>query len=128
MEQLGIDRSHPTADELYAKLRDLLPCISLGTVYRNLELMSREGIVRKISGDKSRFDADTRRHCHMRCMGCGRLVDIDDAVIDGVFDELDLLRVRGGFEGYSLEFTGRCGHCGFREVKANKEKKGGVRC
>jgi Fur family ferric uptake transcriptional regulator len=70
--------THPTADEVYALVRKRLPRISLGTVYRNLDLLAEQNVIRKIefAGNSKRFDGDTRPHQHVRCHKCGRLADI----------------------------------------------------
>jgi len=69
LEELQRTKSHPTADELYRKVRRRLPRISLGTVYRNLELLSRSGLIRKleIGGGKMRFDGIVEPHYHIHC-------------------------------------------------------------
>ena len=48
LEALRGTTSHPTADEVYEMVRRRLPRISLGTVYRNLEILSGEGLVAKL--------------------------------------------------------------------------------
>lgn len=70
--------SHPTADELFHLVRETLPRISLGTVYRNLETLSSCGLIRKLElgGTQKRFDAETYDHCHVRCIRCGRVDDV----------------------------------------------------
>lgn len=77
LEELKKLEIHPTADELYAVVRRRLPRISLGTVYRNLELLSNMGLARKLktSGRKFRFDGDVDQHCHIHCVRCGRVDD-----------------------------------------------------
>ena len=66
---------HPTADELYEQVRKLLPKISLGTVYRNLEVLSEAGQILKLelAGTQKRFDWDARNHYHIRCIRCDRI-------------------------------------------------------
>ena len=75
LEELQGVRSHPTAVDLYELVRHRLPKISLGTVYRNLELLSRQGTIRKLDfgGEEARFDGDLMRHEHVRCVRCGRM-------------------------------------------------------
>jgi Fur family ferric uptake transcriptional regulator len=70
--------THPSADELYGRVKKRLPRISLGTVYRNLDLLSREGVIRRLetAGPQKRFDADTGNHGHIRCVECGRIEDL----------------------------------------------------
>ena len=69
---------HPTAEELYKKLKPKMPNLSLGTVYRNLGQMEQHGIIRRIplDGAKDRFDGNTTEHYHLHCKRCGRVVDI----------------------------------------------------
>ena len=62
-------RDHPTAETVYLSIKDEFPNISLGTVYRNLSLLSDLGEVQKItvSGGPDRFDADVSQHYHFLC-------------------------------------------------------------
>ena len=78
LEELKKLRSAPTADELYEKVRRRLPRISPGTVYRNLEALSRRGLVEKlqVAGTQKRFDASRHPHYHARCVRCGRVGDV----------------------------------------------------
>ena len=81
LEELRMMRSHPTADELYERVREKMPRISLGTVYRNLEKLAASGIIRRLenTGSQMRFDGDLHGHQHIRCISCGLIVDIDAA-------------------------------------------------
>ena len=74
LEELQAIVSHPSAISLYEIVRQRLPKISLGTVYRNLELLVETGLVQKLQagGGETRFDGDVRRHDHVRCLGCDR--------------------------------------------------------
>ncbi len=105
-------KSHPTADEVFDMVRQKLPNVSLGTVYRNLEILSANGTIKKLGPEegKMRFDGDTSRHCHVRCTVCGR---VDDAEV--VSFAVPDVRVRGisdyRITGYSLEFVGMCPRC-----------------
>ncbi|BBD09055.1 Fur family transcriptional regulator [Desulfovibrio ferrophilus] len=80
LEELRKLTSHPTADELYEIVRERLPRISLGTVYRNLDVLSENGEVLKLesAGSQKRFDGDVSSHCHVRCVNCGRVGDVMD--------------------------------------------------
>jgi len=102
---------HPTADELYAEVRRRLPRISLGTVYRNLERLAAEGAIHKLCpAGRSRFDADTTDHCHVRCLGCGRVDDIEG---EPPPDLRGAFRDRTGYEivGHHVELLGWCPRC-----------------
>ena len=76
---LMMTKEHPTADEVYMHVKQEYPNISLGTVYRNLNLLTDIGEAIKIStpdgGD--RFDGRTAPHNHFLCKKCGRLLDLE---------------------------------------------------
>lgn len=112
LEELQKAPSHPTAVELYEIVRRRMPKISLGTVYRNLELLAQTGTIRKLtfSGAEARFDANPDCHCHVRCVRCGRVDDLA-----GLPPELVNLQPdqAGGYQilGHRVEFIGVCPHC-----------------
>ncbi len=112
LEELRKVRTHPTAGEIYEIVRKSLPRISLGTVYRNLDLLSEIGLIQKLetAGTKKRFDATVENHCHVRCMKCGR---VDDVLVDPgpMIDEA--LAEIGDYEilGHRIEFVGLCPEC-----------------
>ena len=112
LDELRKLHSHPTADGLYTRVRRRLPRISLGTVYRNLEVMAEGGLIGKldIGGRRKRFDGNAAQHCHVRCLTCGR---VEDAKVRGIGA---LARNYGGLNGYEivghrLEFIGFCPTC-----------------
>lgn len=104
--------SHPTADELYAVVRRQLPSVSLGTIYRNLDVLSRSGQVRKLDtgGSMARFDAELEPHHHVRCGACGR---VDDVAITQETPLARPERSMHGFTitGYRIEYDGFCPDC-----------------
>lgn len=69
---------HPTAEQVYEHIRKTYPSISKGTVYRNLSGLFEKGQIGKLSvpGQADRFDHSTRNHCHARCKGCGKVIDV----------------------------------------------------
>jgi Fur family transcriptional regulator, ferric uptake regulator len=112
IEQLQSLKSHPTADDLYHLLRKQMPRISLGTVYRNLEFLSQEGLIQKldVGGSQKRFDGNAQEHYHVRCQRCGRLDDIQLSPKREMETEAESL------SGYAilrhrLEFIGICPEC-----------------
>lgn len=112
LEELQQMDNHPSADEIYEKVRLRLPRISLGTVYRNLEVLSELGEIQKLelSGSLKRFDWDTQKHYHIRCLNCNRVDDAPLAPLNQLENELYEATV---FEiiGHNLEFTGLCPKC-----------------
>jgi len=120
LEELrGVD-THPTADKIYEMVRRRLPRISLGTVYRNLETLADQGLIRKYetAGSQRRYDGDPSNHYHVRCLRCERL---DDVPVKPVADVEHLLRGRTDYEivGHRLEFEGICPDC--RRRHADRE-------
>ena len=112
LEVLRETNNHPSADELYQRVRTRLPRISLGTVYRNLEVLCELGEIQKLelSGALKRFDGTPQRHYHIRCLNCGRVDDAPIAPLNRLEDELYSATV---FEiiSHNLEFTGYCPDC-----------------
>lgn len=124
LEELGKTKSHPTADEIYEMVRRRLPSISLGTVYRNLEVMSRSGIIRKLElgGTRKRFDAKPEDHYHVCCVNCGRLDDIPFKPIlniEAAFGNVCNYQVIG----HQLVLTGLCPNCEKRKSQDTRRKE-----
>ena len=107
-------REHPTADEVYMEVKQEFPNISLGTVYRNLNLLTDIGDAVKIStpngGD--RFDGRLEPHNHFLCTKCGRLLDLelDMQSIDEV-NRLAAENFDGVITSSSTLFYGECSDC-----------------
>ncbi|MEA1947351.1 MAG: transcriptional repressor [Thermodesulfobacteriota bacterium] len=112
LEELRKLNTHPSADEIYKVVRRRLPRISLGTVYRNLEVLAQMGEIQKLelSGSLKRYDWDTNKHYHIRCVRCNRVDNVPIAPLNQLEDELYEATV---FEiiGHNLEFTGLCPEC-----------------
>ena len=98
-------------------VRKRLPRISLGTVYRNLEILSELGEIQKLElgGDIKRFDWDPKKHYHVRCLQCGRVDNAPIAPLREIEDELYGTTVYT-IIGHRLEFEGLCPRC-TREVE-----------
>jgi Fur family transcriptional regulator, ferric uptake regulator len=116
LEELQKLASHPTASTLYQIVRRRMPKISLGTVYRNLELLTRMGMIQKLeyAGSEARFDGNADRHDHLRCVRCGRVDDVSASPLD-LFDTV--AKDWGGYKilGHRLEFFGLCPDCRKRD-------------
>jgi Fe2+ or Zn2+ uptake regulation protein len=112
LEEIEKSKSHPGADEIYEMVRRRIPNISLGTVYRNLEILSESGLVQKIDlGDgHRRFDHNLENHYHVRCTCCGR---INDLYMNQPCDFEDMICRQTGYEiaGHRLDFFGLCPIC-----------------
>jgi Fe2+ or Zn2+ uptake regulation protein len=123
LEELGNCHNHPTADALYERIKKKLPRISLATVYRNLEILSEAGMIRKleISGRQKRFDKEIEQHDHIFCVQCRRVDDIK-------FDQRRLITLKEeesqGYKisGCRVEFFGVCPKCQAKNKKKQANK------
>lgn len=109
---LSRTKEHPTAEAVYAAIREIHPNISLGTVYRNLNLLVSTGEIQKLScGDGSdHFDYDTSSHYHFICTDCGCVLDLEMNSIDSIND-IAGSHFNGSIEGHSTYFYGKCPDC-----------------
>ena len=110
-------KDHPTAEVVYENVRMVYPKISLGTVYRNLTLLSDMGeILRLRLGDGvDHFDADTSDHYHVLCNGCGSVEDLD---MKGKKLSIDtsILPYDGTITGHIIYFKGICKNCNQKDA------------
>ena len=109
---LAADASHPTAEQVYARLRPEIPSLSPATVYRILESLEREHLIRRVSTTHgvARFDANMDAHQHVICRRCGHMTDLDVPALRAV--TLDAKAVPGFVvEGLDIQIVGRCTTC-----------------
>lgn len=126
LDELKGSLSHPPADEIYERVRHKMPHISLGTVYRNLEILSEYGLVRKLEygGFQRRYDGRLENHYHVRCVRCGNVEDVEaypSAEIErGIASKTDYTII-----GHRLEFIGFCPACNAAapDARSNGEKE-----
>ena len=104
--------SHPTADEVYEAVSQQNPVISRGTVYRNLNKLCDQGLIKKryISGEPERFDHICTSHYHAKCLGCGKIYDIDMEYIPDLQKNIRNLS-DFQFTEHNITFCGYCKEC-----------------
>lgn len=113
LDWLRATDAHPTAAQIHGALEQLLPHLSLGTVYRNLEVLVAEGEVDEVlaAGGPARYDANLEPHHHFICSACGGIVDVAISVPRGLAKRL--AREHGlEADRVQLSFHGRCPACG----------------
>lgn len=105
-------KDHPTADTIYKEIRNVIPNISLGTIYRNLSLLADRGEILKLScdGKMDRFDADVHPHYHFICKHCGCVQDITIPYAAD-FDTMANEAFEGSVLSHKLLFEGYCMDC-----------------
>ena len=116
LEVLRSHNIHPTADTLYEMVRKRLPRISLGTVYRNLEILTALGEIQtlELSGSQKRYDGIAQKHYHIRCVNCDQVDDAPIAPLNTLEDTLYGSTVYT-IMGHRLEFIGLCPKCSMDE-------------
>ena len=103
---------HPTAEMIFTDIRESYPRISLGTVYRNLALLSELGEILHIPVEEGadRYDGRMEPHSHFICRRCGAILDLPP-----VDSTLLMKNIDGGFGGViectRVRFTGLCAEC-----------------
>ena len=109
---LAEDKTHPSVHSICANLRRSAPSLSLATVYRILESLEKEGLIRRVSSPNGvlRYDANLDLHQHFICRICGRIVDFKE-------ESFSKLRLPGaqffGFEAEEIDIqvVGTCREC-----------------
>lgn len=111
-ENLMTRYDHPTAETVYMDIKEDFPNISLGTVYRNLSLLSDLGEIQKIStgAGPDRFDGNPKPHCHFQCRKCNSMLDIPFEHSDAILSQASQ-HFPGNIEGCSIQFYGLCPNC-----------------
>lgn len=112
LDYLRQTKDHPTADIVYTHVRELYPKVSLGTVYRNLNLLAEEGeILRLTQGNGSeRFDGNTEPHYHFICNHCKHILDLKITSLEHI-NTLANVGFDGMIEGHEVLFYGLCPTC-----------------
>ena len=112
---------HPSAEEVYAAVSRENPNIGKATVYRNLNLLTRQGEIGRVPPGEGadRYDFRTDKHYHMRCRACGKVFDAPMAPLPS---PAKLLGDTGGFvvEDHTIEFDGLCPGCYKKISEDNK--------
>jgi Fe2+ or Zn2+ uptake regulation protein len=112
LEVVRSTMDHPTADWVFRQARRRLPRISLATVYRNLKQLAQAGAIREIhaGGQTARFDGNTGRHYHIRCLGCGKVNDLAVSVDTRLENEASRA-TNYRILGHQVEIHGLCPAC-----------------
>ncbi|MBU0508956.1 transcriptional repressor [bacterium] len=110
--ELASTKEHPSAEDIFERIRVRMPTVSLDTVYRTLSTLNETGIVSRVEvlDDRCRFDANTERHHHFVCVRCKRVVDFEWPG----FDHLQIpeeLRGVGVIHQPHAELRGVCHAC-----------------
>lgn len=105
--------THPTADWLYQKVKDKIPNISLGTVYRNLGVLKEQELIQELrhAGSQSRYDGNPQPHYHFFCLDCGRVEDVILPYSEQMDQDFQSQMPEYAVFGHKTEFYGCCPDC-----------------
>jgi Fur family ferric uptake transcriptional regulator/Fur family peroxide stress response transcriptional regulator len=111
LEAVEQSHDHPTAAQVYERVRRVLPGVGFATVYRNLGGLAEEGMIRELCvGEVTQYDRRTDRHDHAICRQCKKLVDV---VVPLPAEVIEAVLEPSGFQvaGYHTEVFGLCSEC-----------------
>lgn len=103
--------SHPTANDIYVEMKKNDPKISLGTVYRNLSVLTENGMILRLDTehDSVHYDGCVKQHYHFVCNDCKKVMDLDIMPINS---EKQIEEKYGySVSGHTLIFYGTCNNC-----------------
>ncbi len=111
IEFLHGNTDHPSADEIFTKVRKKFPYISRATVYNTVKALTKAGVIREVMAeqDKARFDPNVSRHHHFKCVKCGKVEDMP-------YGLLTAEQVKGRVSGFQVNdvhvvIEGKCKKC-----------------
>lgn len=114
---------HPTAEELYMKLKPQNNELSLATVYRNLNKLAGSGLIKKIEGlsGKVHYDHNVDEHFHVICVNCGKINDLNIEFVDNTLKSLIENNTNYDILNYDIVVKGLCENC---KISGTKKWKG----
>ena len=109
--------AHPSAETIYADLKQQIPDLSMATVYRNLTKFRKEGMVQCVATVKGveRFDGYTEPHVHFICRHCDAVIDLHEMQIPSQLTDQAAALTGGQVDSCILSFTGLCRDCQTKE-------------
>lgn len=118
LEIINCSHDHNTTQEIYQRARQIIPNISLGTVYRNLNQLVDLGLILRIktSEGMDRFDNLNQQHHHFICDNCSRIIDVFKS-----FEINTKILPGSNVTHYAIQFHGICDKC------LEEEKKDGIK-
>ncbi len=104
---------HPSAEMVFAGLKPEIPDLSLGTVYRNLNLFKQQGLANMVAtvNGVERFDGNTDPHVHFICNDCDAVIDLMEMQIPASLTSSAESCSGGQVANCQLSFTGQCKSC-----------------
>ena len=121
-EYLKGTAAHPSAETIYTDLKQQIPDLAMGTVYRNLTLFKQQGLVSTVAtvGGVERFDANTAPHVHFICQHCHKVMDLMEMQVPDDLRHTAAALCGGRVDTCQLSFSGLCRDCLENEKKGSE--------
>ena len=113
-------KDHPSAEMVFNHLKQEIPDLSLGTVYRNLSMFKAQGELISLGtvNGVERFDGNVEPHVHFICNGCDAVTDLPQIQVPEELNQQVIKETGGTVNVCNLTFNGYCRDC--------KEKQNGI--
>jgi Fur family transcriptional regulator, peroxide stress response regulator len=113
---------HPTPEWIYERVRQRIPSISLGTIYKNVKTFLDSGVLQEVTlhHGSLRLESNMTPHHHLVCSSCKAIFDIEESAVEPV-----RLPKKGLPAGFSIrqcrvEFVGACKSCQTAQQRTSK--------
>ena len=121
-EAVADSRAHPTPELIYAQVRQRIPSISLGTIYKNVKTFLDSGLLKEVTlhHGSLRLESNLTPHHHLVCSSCRAIFDIEESAVEPV--PLPKTELPAGFsiKQCRVEFVGVCKNCQTARRKKSK--------
>ncbi len=109
-DYLATHKTHPTVDQIYEDLINVIPTLSKTTVYNTLKMFVNAGITKEltIDGNTCRYDGETTPHAHFRCCKCSCIFDMPSLNIDNENVPIDKDFI---LQSIDIYYCGVCKNC-----------------
>lgn len=114
--------THPSAEMVFAHLKDEYPDLSLGTVYRNLGIFKEQGLIQSLGtvNGVERFDGNIVPHVHFTCNGCSAVLDLPGLDVPRRLPSQVAKQTGGRVDGFQLTFSGLCAECADQNLQGGE--------
>lgn len=118
IESILNDKTHPSAEAVYIKVKKMLPELSLATVYQTLELLEREGMLLKLPlpDGKTHYDPSIHPHLHFYCEKCEKIEDIETGDERVIKEFLNTKSKDFEIKNFTILIYGICKTCKQKEI------------
>ena len=106
-------REHPTPELIYEQVRQRIPSISLGTIYKNVKTFLDSGVLKEVTlhHGSLRLESNMTPHHHLVCSSCKAIFDIEESAVEPVQLPKTKLPVGFAIKQCRVEFVGLCKSC-----------------